>query len=303
MSRWAMMLKKLIGVNNRDLETLAVDPQTIRFRLDSQDSRLGDRDRRERHRRPLRCRAPGCRWRRRHLVRLRGLGRPRPSRRRARARRRSARVPAVKFCGLRRAEDAAEAVRLGASYVGVIFASGPRLVTVEEARAVLAATRESDHVRRVGVFGADTPAAIARVVAEVGLDVVQLSADPDAEMVDAVRAATGVEVWAAVRCTSEFPPSASALFSHADAVLVDAKVDGKLGGTGRTLAGPLRRGCAPRVRRGTRLVLAGGLTSANVAQAMAVLQLNVVDVSSGVETAPGIKDHERMRAFLEATHS
>ena len=213
-------------------------------------------------------------------------------------------MPAVKFCGLRRAEDAAEAVRLGASYVGVIFAGGPRLVTIDQARTVLAATRDSDHVRRVGVFGADTPAAIARVVAEVGLDVVQLSADPDAETVDAVRGATGVEVWAAVRCTTEFPLSASALFDHADAVLIDAKVDGKLGGTGQTLPWENFAQVRSAARMsGRRLVLAGGLTPANVAQAIAVLQPDVVDVSSGVETAPGIKDHERMRAFLEATHS
>jgi phosphoribosylanthranilate isomerase len=213
-------------------------------------------------------------------------------------------VPAVKFCGLRRAEDAAEAVRLGAGYVGVIFAGGPRLVTIDQARTVLAATRDSDHVRRVGVFGADTPAAIARVVAEVGLDVVQLSADPDAETVDAVRGATGVEVWAAVRCTTEFPLPASALFAHADAVLIDAKVDGKLGGTGQTLPWENFAQARSAARMsGRRLVLAGGLTPANVAQAIAVLQPDVVDVSSGVETAPGIKDHERMRAFVEAIHS
>ena len=212
-------------------------------------------------------------------------------------------MPAVKFCGLRRAEDAAEAVRLGAGYVGVIFAGGPRLVTIEEARTVLAATRDSNHVRRVGVFGADTPAAIARVVAEVGLDVVQLSADPDAETVDAVRGATGVEVWAAVRCTTEFPLSASALFAHADAVLIDAKVDGKLGGTGRTLPWETIAPSISAMRAGQCFVLAGGLTPENVAQAIAVLQPDVVDVSSGVETAPGIKDHERMRAFVAAIHS
>ncbi len=207
-------------------------------------------------------------------------------------------MPAVKFCGLRRAEDAAEAVRLGANYVGVIFAGGPRLVTVEEARTVLGPTRGAA-VRRVGVFGAVSPAAVARVVAEVALDVVQLSADPDAEMVEAVRAASGAEIWAAVRCTTEFPQRALVLFEHADAVLLDAKVDGKLGGTGRTL--PWEN--FARVRTpGRRLVLAGGLTPENVAEAITVLQPDVVDVSSGVETAPGIKDHERMRAFLEATH-
>jgi phosphoribosylanthranilate isomerase len=208
-------------------------------------------------------------------------------------------VPAVKFCGLRRPEDAALAVDLGATYVGVIFAGGPRLVTVAEARRVVEAAR--GRARAVGVFGSDSPDTIARIVREAGLDVVQLSADPDAGTVDAVRSATGAEVWAAVRCGVPLPPIASTLFEHADAVLLDAKVEGRLGGTGQTLPWAA---IAPALRavRGTdgRLVLAGGLTAGNVAEAIDVLHPDVVDVSSGVESAPGVKDHERMRAFVKA---
>lgn len=207
-------------------------------------------------------------------------------------------MPAVKFCGLRRPEDAATAVDLGAAYVGVIFAGGPRQVTVDEAIRVLSPTR--GRARAVGVFGAVSPDAIARVVSQVSLDVVQLSADPDAETVDAVRSVTSAEIWAAVRCTATLPPLATTLFSHADAVLLDAKVDGQLGGTGRTIPWHDLAPALSRVRSGHRVVLAGGLTPENVGRAVEVMAPDVVDVSSGVESAPGVKDHERMRAFVAA---
>lgn len=203
----------------------------------------------------------------------------------------------VKFCGLTRPDDAAFAVELGAQYVGVIFAGGPRQLTVDQALRVLAPTRGS--ARAVGVFGAVSPDAIARVVNEASLDLVQLSADPDPATVDMVRRASGVGVWATVRCGSTFPTDAAALFERADAVHLDARVDGMLGGTGRTVPW---HNLAPTLRaaRGAlgRLVVSGGLNPDNVRQAIAVLTPNVVDVSSGVESAPGIKDHERMRAFF-----
>ena len=190
---------------------------------------------------------------------------------------------------------------LGASYVGVIFAGGPRLVTADEARRVLEPTR--GRARTVGVFGAVTADTIARVVAEVALDVVQLSADPDAELVDAVHSATDAEVWAAVRCGPELPPIAAILFDHADAVLLDARVDGQLGGTGRTLPWQTLAPSIAELKSRGRLVLAGGLTPENVRQAVDALNPDVVDVSSGVERMPGVKDHERMRRFVNAIQS
>jgi phosphoribosylanthranilate isomerase len=209
----------------------------------------------------------------------------------------------IKFCGLRRSEDAARAVALGARYVGVIFAGGPRQVTVDEARRVLEPTRGA--VRAVGVFGLSAPEVIARIVNEARLDVVQLSADPDAEMVDAVRQATQVEVWATVRCGAELPTDTATLFGCADAVLLDARVEGQLGGTGKTLTwstlAPALR--AARQKNPGRLVLAGGLTADNVREATSALTPDVVDVSSGVESAPGVKDHERMRAFAAAVQA
>lgn len=206
---------------------------------------------------------------------------------------------AVKFCGLTRPEDVAIAVTLGAGYVGVIFAGGPRLLTPARAREVLEA---SGTARRVGVFGAVSAAEVGAVAREVGLDVVQLHGDPDAAAIAAVRRAFGGEVWAVLRCEgAEVPPEAASLFRVADAVVLDAKVPGQLGGTGVTVPWrALREGLAPMRDGGAPLVLAGGLRPENVAEAVATLSPAVVDVSSGVERAPGVKDHERMRAFRRA---
>lgn len=205
---------------------------------------------------------------------------------------------AVKFCGLTQPEDADVAVALGAAYLGVIFAGGPRLLTPARARVVLA---QPGTARKVGVFGAVSAAEVGAVAREVGLDVVQLHGDPDAATVEAVRRGFGGEVWGVLRCAgAEVPPGAEALFHVADAVVLDAKVPGQLGGTGVTVPWAALREVLQPWRALAPLVLAGGLTPANVAEAAATLSPAVVDVSSGVERSPGVKDHERMRAFRRA---
>ena len=204
----------------------------------------------------------------------------------------------LKFCGLTRVEDARLACELGAAYLGVIFAGGPRQITLDRARTVLADC--AVHSRRVGVFARVDPSEIGRAAERVRLHVVQLHGDPTAEDIASVRAATNAEVWAVARIGRSIPDGLGELFDVADAVLVDAKVEGALGGTGvaldwSSLAPELRR-----LRRGRAMVLAGGLRHDNVADAIATLEPDVVDVSSGVESAPGIKDHARMRAFAAA---
>ena len=207
----------------------------------------------------------------------------------------------VKFCGLTRARDAAEAARLGARYVGVIFAGGPRLLTPERAAVVLRAV--PPQVGRVGVFGAAAPGEVASVAAAAELDVVQLHGDPNRGLVDALRREFGGEVWAVARTEgATLPEGIDALFDVADAVVLDAKVPGSLGGTGVTLPWAAIAAPISRARRGShaRLVLAGGLTPDNVAAAVSALSPDVVDVSSGVESSAGVKDHARMRAFAAA---
>ena len=207
-------------------------------------------------------------------------------------------MPSVKFCGLTRADDAREAARIGAEYLGVIFAGGPRSQSPERAREIL-----RDHegsARRVGVFGAATPAEISSMAAIADVDIIQLHADPEPETVAAVRRASGRIVWAALRIRGVvIPHGAAELFEAADGIVLDARADHALGGTGLTLPWDDLAARLVPLRR-EMLVLAGGLTPANVSDAVRALSPEVVDVSSGVESAPGIKDHTLMRAFIEA---
>lgn len=205
----------------------------------------------------------------------------------------------VKFCGLTRPEDARVAVESGASYLGVIFAGGPRLVDAARAREILG--EASSRVKRVGVFGTQPVDEIARVADGVGLDVVQLHADPDSSQVQKVRERTGRVVWGVLRIAgATLPAGAAELFDAADAVVIDARVAGALGGTGTRVDWLGVRDALGGVRGERPLVLAGGLDPEVVGDAIAALAPRVVDVSSGVERAPGIKDHARMRAFMAA---
>jgi phosphoribosylanthranilate isomerase len=203
----------------------------------------------------------------------------------------------VKFCGLTRAEDARVAAELGAHYAGVIFAGGPRNLNASRARDVLDGAGAS--VARVGVFARSDAAAIAKIAREARLDIVQLHADPTVAEVQAVADATGARVWAVVRVSGDLAPDDfQELWEASDALVLDSKAKGALGGTGvafewSAVAQAARVHARP-------LVVAGGLTAANVAQAIETLSADIVDVSSGVEISPGIKDHRRMQEFMDA---
>ena len=205
----------------------------------------------------------------------------------------------IKFCGMTRAADAEYGASLGAAYVGVIFAESPRRVDPGGATTVLAGVR--GRASTVGVFGSATVETISTVASEVALDVVQLHGDPSPGIVDRVRRRFGGAVWAAVRIAdSVLPVGAADLLAVADAVVLDAKIPGQLGGTGQSFDWTAIAGTLDRERARARLVLAGGLRPDNVADAVRIIAPDVVDVSSGVESAPGIKDHARMRAFRDA---
>lgn len=212
----------------------------------------------------------------------------------------------LKFCGLTRAVDAAAVVAVGGNYVGVIFAGGPRAVTPAQAREVFAPVAGTA-VRRVGVFAAQAADAILRIADEVALDVLQLADGDTRAACVGLRARFGGALWPVSHTAPDAmgaAPDVEAWFSDgADAVVLDAAVAGKLGGTGVALNWAA---LVPTVRllqaRG-RVVLAGGLRPENVAEAVAVARPDVVDVSSGVERAPGVKDPERMRAFARAARA
>jgi phosphoribosylanthranilate isomerase len=206
-------------------------------------------------------------------------------------------VTDVKICGLTRSVDAEAADAAGAAYLGVVFAGGPRRQTPEDARAILVGRR----ARKVGVFGEASPGDISATATTAMLDVVQLHAASSPERVEAVRAATGLEVWAGIRTADgSLDHLAESLAGVADALLVDALVPGQLGGTGVTIPWLALGESLDAMRIGARIVLAGGLTPENVAEAIEYVAPSVVDVSSGVESAPGLKDHARIRAFVAA---
>ena len=157
-------------------------------------------------------------------------------------------------------------------------------------------------MKRVGVFGGTSPEDIALAAHEAQLDVVQLHDDPDAARIAAVRKVFAGLVWAVRRVSGkDLPSDLPPLFDVADAVVLDARVEGKLGGTGVALPWQsLRAHLDKYSARDAKLVLAGGLNPTNVARAIADLDPDIVDVSSGVESAPGVKDHSLMRAFRDA---
>jgi len=211
----------------------------------------------------------------------------------------------VKFCGMTRPQDAALAGEIGASYIGVVFADGPRRVTPIQGRAILDAV--GSMAKRVGVFGTNSPEEIEKASHEARLDIVQLHADPTTADVRAVRMKFSGEVWAAIRIAgSHIPPESESLFTTADAIVLDsrserhARSERRLGGTGEALPWNELAVDLARDRGSAAVVLAGGLKPGNVASAVRTLAPDVVDVSSGVESSPGVKDPWLMREFYAA---
>ena len=202
----------------------------------------------------------------------------------------------AKICGLTRPADAALAVELGASYLGVVFAESPRRVTLEQARAIAS---ERGGRPLIGVFVAEPVEQILRLRDEVGLAAVQLHQSYDAD--DLARLAVeGVETWLVRHvATEEDARAVSRKAGTATTILVEPRVPGAVGGTGVPLDLELAR-AARRTVTEHRMALAGGLRPETVAHAIALVSPDIVDVSSGVESTPGLKDADRLARFLEA---
>jgi phosphoribosylanthranilate isomerase len=201
----------------------------------------------------------------------------------------------VKVCGITRPEDADAAVEAGAAALGFVFwPKSPRAIDPYRARAIVSSL--PPFVSAVGVF-VDQPAAYVNGVAGlVGLSAVQLHGEERGEYVGAI----AKPVVKAVALQNGVPPAADLVTAWPSRVLVllDVHDPVRRGGTGRTVDWSV----AAEIARRRRIVLAGGLTPENVGEAIARVQPFGIDVSSGVEAAPGIKDHGRIRALFEAVH-
>jgi phosphoribosylanthranilate isomerase len=207
----------------------------------------------------------------------------------------------VKICGITRLEDAEAAVALGAGAIGFVFwPNSPRFIEPSAARAIVA--RLSPLVAPVGVFVNQPSEDVNGIAAEVGLGLVQLHGDETiayAQQIDRpVMKALAVRSDMTLRDADMWPASVTLLLDAANPV--------RRGGTGQTV--DWSQAAAWAARR--RTVLAGGLTPDNIADAIARVRPFGVDVSSGVEVSPGIKNHDRLRdlfarigevADLEAT--
>jgi phosphoribosylanthranilate isomerase len=197
----------------------------------------------------------------------------------------------VKVCGMHRLEDAVLATELGASAVGFIFWPGsPRFIDPGTARTIAAALPPT--VARVGVFVDQAPEFVRQVAASVTLSAIQLHGDESiGDYAD-----LGVPLIKAIPVSDPFDASRIDALPEDVAVLLDAHDPERRGGTGRTIDWTVAAAMAAR----RRTILSGGLNPLNVADAVERVRPYMVDVSSGVESAPGVKDAIKLRAFFRA---
>ena len=200
----------------------------------------------------------------------------------------------VKVCGIRRREDAELAVQLGAAALGFVFWPGsPRAVTVADARAIVRTL--PPFVVPVGVFVNQSVEEVSEIAAGAGLGAVQLHGDEDAT----VYAGCPCRVIKALPVGPGFTMAAVDGVPAEMGLLLDAHDPIRRGGTGRTIEWSVAAAAARR----RAIVLSGGLTPENVHEAIRTVRPYAVDVSSGVELAPGLKDESRLRAFFGALHT
>ncbi len=203
-------------------------------------------------------------------------------------------VPRIKFCGITNLEDAERAVAAGAWALGMIFWDGsPRRCDLDEAQLIGAELRRTLNI--VGVFVNARLEEIDRTVQAAGLSHVQLHGDEGPVYCAEAARRTGAKVIKAVRVAGPADFQDLERF-HTDFHMLDTAARGLRGGTGETWDWAL----AARRRRKIPVILSGGLNAENVAAGIDAIDPWAVDVSSGVEAAPGIKDPDKLAAFMTA---
>lgn len=198
--------------------------------------------------------------------------------------------PLVKICGIRRPEDGVAAVEAGADFIGLVFASeSKRAVDAYQAALVVEAVRKLDTpVGIVGVFVNEEPTLIGRTAQRVGLDLIQFHGDETPELIALVDRPS----IKAVRVGKRMPEIDPDL--ECDWILYDTWTTESRGGTGRTFDWTLLANHSSR----RPFFLSGGLDPDNVMRAVEVADPDAIDVSSGVEDEPGIKNHQKIERVI-----
>lgn len=196
----------------------------------------------------------------------------------------------IKICGLRRAEDVAAAVEAGADALGFNFWTGTkRYISPAEAAPLVRAVPAK--VLAVGVFVDATVAEMREVAAATGIGAIQLHGDEPAAVLDEL---AGYKTIKAIKVGAELDAAQLQAYRKADIILLDRAVSGMVGGTGQKFDWSL----AVEAKKYATILLAGGLNPGNVAEAIRQVRPWGVDVASGVETAPGVKDSGMICEFI-----
>ncbi len=209
--------------------------------------------------------------------------------------------PRIKICGISTAESLDAVIAARADYVGLVFyPPSPRNVSM--AQAALLGARSAHRISRVGLFVDADDVLIAGAIAAAGLDALQLHGEESPARAAQLKAQFGLPVWKAITVAAPGDVERAATYAGAAAlVLFDAKTPkGSLpGGMGLCFDWSLLAAWKNRAAWG----LAGGLTAGNVAEAVSATNAPLVDTSSGVESAPGIKDVDKIAAFCKAARN
>lgn len=212
-------------------------------------------------------------------------------------------TPKVKMCGISKVETIPAVVEAKPDYMGLVFASSKRQVTVDQAKTLVeelhkqytkrynngAEQSNDDEIKTVGVFVNETLENLVSIAKEANLDAVQLHGDEDEAFIQSLKERTNVEVWKAVQIRSAADAEAW-IDSSADMLLFDAYHKDERGGTGEVFDWS----CLDEFER--PFMLAGGIDSTNVARAIRTVRPYGIDISSGIET-DGVKDDEKIKAF------
>ena len=211
-------------------------------------------------------------------------------------------TPKVKMCGISKVETIPAVVEAKPDYMGLVFASSKRQVTVEQAKTLVEALHkqckaqnDTVSIKTVGVFVNETLDNLVTIANEANLDVVQLHGDEDEAFIQSLKERTNVEVWKAVQIRSVADAEAW-IDSSADMLLFDAYHKDERGGTGEVFDWS----CLDAFER--PFMLAGGIDSTNVARAIRTVRPYGIDISSGIETN-GVKDDEKITAFTKIVKS